>query len=52
MMPGTGRKFRLVTDWTVGLVFGRDLPELGQLGHPPSLRGYLDDAAEAAPPAD
>jgi NADH:ubiquinone reductase (H+-translocating) len=52
MIPGTGRKFRLVADWTVGLVFGRDLPELGQLGHPPPLGRYLEDSAEAAPPAD
>ena len=28
---------RLVTDWTVGLLFGRDSAELGQLGHPPEL---------------
>jgi NADH dehydrogenase len=37
MMPGTKRRLRLLTDWTVGLVFGRDASELGQLGHPPSL---------------
>ena len=42
MMPGTARKLRLVADWTVGLAFGRDSSELGQLGHPPSLGGYLD----------
>jgi NADH dehydrogenase len=42
MMPGMSRKARLMVDWTVGLVFGRDSSELGQLGHPPSLRGYLD----------
>ena len=42
MMPGTARKARLIADWTVGLAFGRDSSELGQLGHPPSLRGYLD----------
>ena len=53
MMPGAGRKLRLVTDWTVGLFFGRDAPELGQLGHPPPLQGYLDSpAGEAEPPAD
>ena len=39
MMPGTKRKIRLVTDWTVGLLFGRDASELGQLGHPPHLDG-------------
>jgi NADH dehydrogenase len=37
MMPGIKRKARLLTDWTVGLLFGRDASELGQLGHPPSL---------------
>jgi NADH:ubiquinone reductase (H+-translocating) len=36
-MPGTRRRARLVTDWTVGLLFGRDTSELGQLGHPPGL---------------
>ncbi len=45
MMPGTARKARLMTDWTVGLIFGRDSSELGQLGHPPSLRGYLETAS-------
>jgi NADH:ubiquinone reductase (H+-translocating) len=37
MMPGTRRRARLVTDWSVGLLFGRDTSELGQLGHPPQL---------------
>jgi len=37
MMPGVGRKFRLLVEWNVGLVFGRDVSELGQLGHPASL---------------
>jgi NADH dehydrogenase len=36
-MPGWGRRARLLVDWNVGLLFGRDLSELGQLGHPPSL---------------
>ena len=45
MMPGTRRRARLVTDWTVGLLFGRDSSELGQLGHPPQLAagGWLAD---------
>jgi len=42
MMPGTVRKLRLLVDWTVDLLFGRGTAELGQLGHPPSLRGFLD----------
>ena len=36
-MPGLRRRVRLVADWTVGLLFGRDSSELGQLGHPPAL---------------
>jgi NADH dehydrogenase len=41
-MPGLGRRARLMVDWTVGLFFGRSSSELGQLGHPPDLKGYLD----------
>ena len=37
MMPGVKRQLRLVVDWTVDLLFGRDTSELGQLGHPPVL---------------
>lgn len=37
-LPGMKRKLRLVTDWTVGLFFGRDASELGTIGHPPPLR--------------
>jgi NADH:ubiquinone reductase (H+-translocating) len=59
MMPGVKRQLRLVSDWTVGLVFRRDASELGQLGHPPSLEdeaGLLEQSAggttrEAAGPA-
>jgi NADH dehydrogenase len=29
MMPGWGRRARLLTDWNVGLIFGRDTSELG-----------------------
>jgi NADH:ubiquinone reductase (H+-translocating) len=37
MMPGRRRRARLVADWSVALLFGRDSSELGQLGHPPQL---------------
>jgi NADH dehydrogenase len=37
MMPGFKRKLRLLVDWNVQLLFGRDLSELGQLGHPAAL---------------
>ena len=42
MMPGMGRRLRLMADWTVGLLFGRATAELGQLGHPPSLGIYFE----------
>ncbi|MEK6229645.1 MAG: NAD(P)/FAD-dependent oxidoreductase [Actinomycetota bacterium] len=42
-MPGLARRLRLMTDWTVGLFFGRASAGLGQLGHPPSLGGYLPE---------
>src|SRR3954449_5676786 len=37
MMPGIKRKLRLLTDWNVQLLFGRDASELGGLGHVPPL---------------
>jgi NADH dehydrogenase len=47
MMPGLGRKLRLVADWSVGLFFGRGSAELGQLGHPQALDApRADDRAE------
>ncbi|MFL5828219.1 MAG: NAD(P)/FAD-dependent oxidoreductase [Thermoleophilaceae bacterium] len=47
LMPGAGRRLRLLTDWTVALLFKRDSAELGQLGHPPSLRGFMETPAPA-----
>jgi NADH dehydrogenase len=32
LMPGWGRRARLLVDWNIGLLFGRDTAELGQLG--------------------
>ncbi len=46
LMPGLGRRVRLVTDWTVGLVFGRDSAELGRLGHPPGLMEHTAGEGE------
>src|SRR3954462_4069179 len=40
LMPGIGRRARLPVDWNVGLLFGRDSSELGQLGHPPRLEAH------------
>jgi NADH dehydrogenase len=50
MMPGMARRVRLAVDWAVGLLFGRASAELGQLGHPPALRDYLDE--EITPPSE
>ncbi|HEX5928227.1 MAG TPA: NAD(P)/FAD-dependent oxidoreductase [Solirubrobacterales bacterium] len=36
-IPGTARKVRAVLDWTAGLPFGRDISELGSIGHPKRL---------------
>jgi NADH dehydrogenase len=52
LMPGAARRLRLVVDWTVELIFGRSSSELGQLGHPPELKGYLDTTLPEGPPED
>ena len=36
-LPLLSRKLRVVTDWTVALLFRRDIAELGTLGHPQRL---------------
>jgi NADH dehydrogenase len=36
-IPGLARKLRLLADWTVGMLFGRDSSELGQIGRPRRL---------------
>jgi hypothetical protein len=36
-IPGAARKAHAVLDWTASLPFGRDLAELGQIGHPKRL---------------
>jgi len=37
LMPGIGRKLRLLVDWNVALVFGRDSSSPGRLGSPTPL---------------
>jgi NADH dehydrogenase len=37
LMPGVGRKLRLLVDWNVALVFGRDASAPGRLGSPTPL---------------
>jgi NADH dehydrogenase len=49
MMPTAKRKARLLVDWNVQLLFGRDLSELGQLGHPPTL---AEPVSAGGKPAD
>ncbi|MDQ3572335.1 MAG: NAD(P)/FAD-dependent oxidoreductase [Actinomycetota bacterium] len=36
-VPGLARKIRAVADWTIGLPFGRDVAEVGSIGHPRPL---------------
>jgi NADH dehydrogenase len=38
-LPLLSRKLRVVADWTVALLFRRDIAELGQLGHPQRIGG-------------
>jgi NADH:ubiquinone reductase (H+-translocating) len=52
MMPGVKRKWRLVADWTVGLLFSRDAAELSQLGHPPTLETMQLEAQSAGGTSD
>jgi NADH dehydrogenase len=37
MLPGTKRKWRLLIDWNIQVIFGRDGSELGGLGRAPGL---------------
>jgi NADH:quinone reductase (non-electrogenic) len=37
-IPGLARKVHAVADWTIGLPFGRDVAEVGSIGHPRPLR--------------
>ena len=48
MMPGIKRKLRLLTDWNVQLLFGRDASELGGLGHPPKLEQPTGGGTDSA----
>ncbi|HEY0345276.1 MAG TPA: NAD(P)/FAD-dependent oxidoreductase [Solirubrobacteraceae bacterium] len=51
MMPGAGRRARLLVDWNIGLLFGRDTAELGSLGTPTTLADEVaGDGANGAVP--
>ena len=45
LMPGIGRRLRLLVDWNVALLFGRDPSAPGRLGSPTPLQ--FDDATGA-----
>jgi NADH dehydrogenase len=42
LMPGFGRKLRLLADWNVALLFGRDVSSPGRLGSPTPLEHELE----------
>jgi NADH dehydrogenase len=48
LMPGLGRKLRLLADWNVALLFGRDASSPGRLGSPTPLQ---PDTRWGAPPS-
>jgi NADH:ubiquinone reductase (H+-translocating) len=43
LMPGLGRKLRLLMDWNVALLFGRDASSPGRLGSPTPLQPAASD---------
>lgn len=47
-IAGFSRKLRAVIDWTVSLPFGRDVSEVGSIGHPRRLDGSLTNDKLAA----
>lgn len=48
LMPGAGRELRLVTDWTVDLLFPRDTSELGHVEpHAPGLESHALEGQSA-----
>jgi NADH:quinone reductase (non-electrogenic) len=46
LMPGVGRKLRLLVDWNVALLFGRDSSSPGRLGSPTPLQPVEAQRAE------
>jgi NADH dehydrogenase len=48
LMPGLGRKLRLLMDWNVALLFGRDPSSPGRLGSATPLRFAQDDFGGAS----
>ena len=54
MMPGAGRRARLLVDWNIGLMFGRDTAELGGVAavKPAASDVVVDGAANGASATD
>jgi NADH dehydrogenase len=51
LMPGLGRKLRLLMDWNVALLFGRDASSPGRLGSPTPLQPpESDGSTQKSPP--
>ncbi len=48
-MPGLDRKSRLIADWSVEILFPRDLADMGQLGHPDPLAEQLSNDQSVNP---
>lgn len=46
-IAGFSRKLRAVIDWTVSLPFGRDVSEVGSIGHPRRLDGSPTNASRS-----
>lgn len=49
LMPGLGRKLRLLADWNIALLFGRDASSPGVLGTPRPLDALANAKAPKAP---
>jgi NADH dehydrogenase len=54
MMPGVGRRVRLLVDWNIGLLFGRDTAELGGVAAVKPLGPFAqtDGSADGAAASD
>jgi NADH dehydrogenase len=51
LMPGFGRKLRLLVDWNVALLFGRDASAPGRLGAPTPLEpAESEESTHESPP--
>jgi NADH dehydrogenase len=51
LMPGLGRRLRLLVDWNVALLFGRDASAPGRLGSPTPLEASLPADRTRQPPS-